>query len=123
MNLDYIKCSKFTSNNDINIKRKIEEKTNLYPNYIICGFKMIETTDKQEINDLFKNLNYIYRIILLYCLNFRTKTESETPRVTNSNRKRIKLLSKQVGNNSIKSRFIKEQEARRLLNSLGLKYP
>ena len=122
MNFDYIKCSKFTSNNDINIKRKIEEKTNLYPNYIICAFKMIETTDKQETNDLFKNLNYIYRIILLYCLNFKTKTESETPRVTNSNKKRIKLLSKQVGNNSIKLRFIKEQEASRLLNSLRLKY-
>ena len=67
-------------------------KTNIYPNCINCGFKKIETTDKEEINDLFKNLTYLYRIILLYCLDFRTKTESETLRVANSNKKRIKLL-------------------------------
>ena len=94
LNLDCIKCLKFISRNDINIKRKIEVKTNLYPNCINCGFKKIETTDKEEIKNLLKNLNYIYRIMVLYCLSRRTKTESESPRVTNANKERIKLLSK-----------------------------
>ena len=58
------------------MKREIEGKSNIYSNCIDCGFKKIETIDKGEINDLSKDLNYIYGAMVLYCLNCKTKTES-----------------------------------------------
>ena len=39
MNPYCIKCLKFTKNKNINIKRKIDEKKNLYSRCIDCGLK------------------------------------------------------------------------------------
>ena len=50
----YIKRTKFTNNNDC----EIDGKTNLYSYCIDCGFKKLETIDKEEVSDLLKSLKY-----------------------------------------------------------------
>ena len=55
MNLYYIKCSKFSSNKDINITREIDEKINLDSYWINAGFKMFETIDEINRINLLKN--------------------------------------------------------------------
>ena len=57
MNLHYIKCLKFTNNNNIKIKRKIDGKIALYSYCIECGFKKFEAIDKEKLYDLLKSLN------------------------------------------------------------------
>ena len=54
----------------------------------------------------------------LYCLKCRKNTE-----VIKTKNGRIILLSKCAVSDSKKSKFIKDQEARGLLNSLGIKTP
>ena len=51
----------------------------------------------------------------------RKNTESKNPKVTRTKNGRIMLLSKYSVCNSKKSKFLKEQEARGLLSSLGIK--
>ena len=58
-----------------------------------------------------------------YCLKCRKNTESKNPKVVLTKNRRIMLLSECAVCNSEKSRFIKGQEARRLLNSLELRVP
>ena len=50
MNLYCIRCSKFTKNNNVTIHGKI----NFYSHCAECGFKKLETTDKEELSDLLK---------------------------------------------------------------------
>ena len=60
MNLYCTECSKLTNNNNnIKIKGDIERKINIYTLCIDCGFKNIETIDKEELEALLKSLNYI----------------------------------------------------------------
>ena len=59
--------------------------------------------------------------MLLYCLKCRKNTESKNPKVARRINGRIMLLSKCAVCDSIKSKFIKEQEASGLLSSLGIK--
>ena len=59
--------------------------------------------------------------MLSYCLKCRKNTESKNPKVAKT--KRIIVLSKYVVCDSKKSKFIKQQEARGLLSSLGIKRP
>ena len=61
--------------------------------------------------------------MLLYCLKYRKYTESKNPKVAKTKIGRIMLLSKYEVCNSKKSKFIKQQEASALLNSLGIKTP
>ena len=61
--------------------------------------------------------------MLPYCLKFRKNTESNNLKVVKTKSGRIMLLSKCAVCNSKKSKFINKQEARRLLNSLGIKKP
>ena len=61
--------------------------------------------------------------MLSYCLKCRKNTESKNPKVVKTKNGRIKLLSKCTACDSKKSKFIKEQEASRLLSSLGIKTP
>ena len=58
-----------------------------------------------------------------YCLKCKKDTENINPRVSNTTNGRTVLLSKCVICDSKKSRFIKNQEAKRLLSNLGLKKP
>ena len=61
--------------------------------------------------------------MLSYCLKCRKNTESKNPQVVRTKNERIMLLSKCAVCDSKKSKFIKEQEATRLLSSLGTKSP
>ena len=57
------------------------------------------------------------------CLKCRKDTENINPRVSKTSNNRIMVLSKCAKCGSKKSRFIKNQEAKRLLNNLGIKTP
>ena len=59
--------------------------------------------------------------MLSHCLKCRKNTESKNPKVAKTNNGRIMLLSKCAVCDRKKSKFIKEQEASRLLSSLGTK--
>ena len=61
--------------------------------------------------------------MLSYCLKSRKNTESKNPKVVKTKNGRIMLLSKCTVHNSEKWKFIKEQESRGLLSSLGMKTP
>ena len=60
--------------------------------------------------------------MLSYYLKCRKNTESKNTKVLKTKNERIMLLSKCAAFISKKSKFIKEQEARGVLNSLGIKY-
>ena len=59
--------------------------------------------------------------MLSYRLNCRKNTESKNPKVARAKKVIIMLLLKCAICNSKKSKFIKQQEASRLLSSLGTK--
>ena len=61
--------------------------------------------------------------MLSYCLKRRKNTESKNPKVVRIKNGRIMLLSKCSVCNSKKSKFLKEQEPRGLLSSLGIRTP
>ena len=58
-----------------------------------------------------------------YCLKCRKNTENINPRVSKTSNGRTMVLSKCAICGSKKLRFIKNQEAKELLSSLGLKTP
>ena len=61
--------------------------------------------------------------MLSYCLKRRKNTESKNPKIVRTKNGRIMLLSKCSVCNSKKSKFLKEQEPRGLLSSLGIRTP
>ena len=58
-----------------------------------------------------------------YCLKCRKDTENINPRVSNTSNGKTMILSKCAICGSKKSRFIKNQEAKGLLNNLGIRTP
>ena len=66
MNPYCIKCFKFTNDDNIKIKRKIEVKNNLYPYCIKCGLKKFETIVGEELCDLMKTWNFMQK--QCYCI-------------------------------------------------------
>ena len=58
-----------------------------------------------------------------YCLKGRKNTENINPSVSSTSNGRTMVLSKCAICSSKKSRFIKNQEAKRLLSNLGLRTP
>ena len=56
-----------------------------------------------------------------YCLKCRKDTENINPRVSKTSNNRKMVLSKCAICGSKKSRFIKNEEAKGLLNNLGIK--
>ena len=58
-----------------------------------------------------------------YCLKCRKSTENINPRVSKTGNDRTIILSKCAICGSKKWRFIKNQEAKGLLNNLGIKTP
>ena len=61
--------------------------------------------------------------MLSFCLKRRKNTESKNPKVVRTKNGRIMLLSKCSVCNSKKSKFLKEQEPRGLISSLGIRTP
>ena len=59
--------------------------------------------------------------MLSYCLKCKKNTESVNPKVSANSNGRIMILSKCATCGSKKSKFIKNQEAKGLLSSLGFK--
>ena len=59
--------------------------------------------------------------MLSYCLRCKKNTESVNPKVSAASNGRTMILSKCAICGSKKSKFIKNQEAKGLLSSLGLK--
>ena len=57
--------------------------------------------------------------MLPYCLKCRKNTESKNPKVVKTKNRRIMLLSKCAIYNSKKLKFLRKQEARGSLSSLG----
>ena len=64
-----------------------------------------------------------YKTISSYCLKCKKDTESVNPRVSATGNGRTMILSKCATCGSKKSTFIKNQEAKGLLSTLGLKTP
>ena len=56
-----------------------------------------------------------------YCLNCEKQTKNINSQISNASNGRIMILSKCAICDSKKSRFIKKQEAKGLLNKLGIK--
>ena len=61
--------------------------------------------------------------MLSYCLKCKKNTESVNPKVSKTTNVKAMILSKCAICGSKKSKFIKEQEANRLLSNLGLRTP
>ena len=59
--------------------------------------------------------------MLSYCLKCRKKCRTKNPKVVKTKYGRIMTLSKCAVCNSKKSKFLKEQQAKRLLSSIGRK--
>ena len=61
--------------------------------------------------------------MLSYCLNCIKNTESINPKVSKTSNGKTMALSKCVVCGSKKSKFIKDQQAKRLLSNLGIRTP
>ena len=66
-----------------------------------------------------QRLSFIYKTMFWYCLKVREKTDDKNPRVPKANKGKLIILPKRAACNTKKLRFIKEQEASRLLSSLA----
>ena len=60
---------------------------------------------------------------LTYCLVCKKNTENKEPKIVKTKNNRLMLLSKCAICGNKKSKFIKEQEAKGLLSSLGIRTP
>ena len=58
-----------------------------------------------------------------YCLSCKKDIENFNPKIARTKNNRLVMLSKCAICNNKKPRFIKEQEARRLLSNLGIRTP
>ena len=58
-----------------------------------------------------------------YCLKCKKDTENINPKISNTSNGRTMILSKCAIWGSKKSRFIKDQETKGLLNNLGVRTP
>ena len=58
-----------------------------------------------------------------YCLKCRKYTKNINPEVSSTSNGKLMILSKCAICNSKKSKFINQQEAKRLLSKLGIKTP
>ena len=61
--------------------------------------------------------------MLPYCLKCKKNTERINPRVSKNSNGKTMILSKCAICDSKKSKFIKEQQAKRLLSNLGIRTP
>ena len=61
--------------------------------------------------------------MLSYCLKCKRNTESKNPKVSKTINGKTMMLSKCAVCGSKKSKFVKEQQAKGLLTSLGIRTP
>ena len=61
--------------------------------------------------------------MLSYCLKYKKNTENINPIVSKTTNGKTMILSKCAICGSKKSKFIKEQQAKRLLSNLGIRTP
>ena len=61
--------------------------------------------------------------MLSYCLKHKKNTESINPKVSKTTNDKTIILSKCTICGSKKSKFIKEQQAKRFLTNLGIRTP
>ena len=61
--------------------------------------------------------------MLIYCVKCRHNTENLVSKISESKNNRLVIQSKCAVCGSKKSKFIKQQEPKRLLRNLGLKTP
>ena len=87
----------------------------LEKNLTILFANKIKTKTKNNL--MYKNK------MKLYCLKCRKDTENINPKVSKTSNNRTMIISKCAKCGSRKSRFIKNQEAKGLLSSLGIKTP
>ena len=59
----------------------------------------------------------------MYCIRCKKKTENLNPKIFKTKNGRMIMQSKCTDCRTKKSRFVKEQEAKGLLSSLGIKTP
>ena len=76
-----------------------------------------------RLQKFLEDFSLFIKTMLPYCLKCRKNTETKNPKVVKTKNGKIILLSKCEVCNSKKSKFIKEQEASRLLSSLGIETP
>ena len=76
----------------------------------------VQEEEKQILINLFK-----YKTMLSYCLKCKKNTESINPKVSATINGRTMILLKCAICGSNKSKFIKNQEAKGLLSSLGIR--
>ena len=76
-----------------------------------------------RLQKFLEDFSQFIKTMLPYCLKCRKNTETKNPKVVKTKNGKIILLSKCEVCNSKKSKFIKEQEASRLLSSLGIETP
>ena len=79
--------------------------------------EMVERVRYSKIKYIDKSKLYIYITMIYYCLKCRKNIESKNPKVVRTKNRRIIFLLKSSLFNSKKLKFLKEQEARGLLNS------
>ena len=77
-----------------------------------------EDKKKQILINLFK-----YKTMWSYCLKYKKSSESIDPKVSETSNGKTMILSKCAMCGSKKSKFIKNQEAKGLLSSLGIRTP
>ena len=63
----------------------------------------------------------MYKAMLFYCLKSRKNSESKDAKIVRTKTGRIVLLSKYSVCNSKKSKFLKEQRAKKFLSTIGMK--
>ena len=76
-----------------------------------------------QYDNIYRQIQTIYKRMLLYYLKRRKNTESKTPKVARTKKRRVMLLSKFAVCDRNKSKLIKQQGASGLLSSLGIKTP
>ena len=102
--------------------------------FILKGKTLTEYRNILSPNDFKKNDDIILSYLWLafktinikmksYCLKCWKDTENIDSKVSNSSNGRVMILSKCAICKSKKSRFIKNQEAKRLLSKLGIRTP
>ena len=117
-------CKDFTHNfrpQDVKTTNKVlREKSNC----VVCQSnksRFLKQKQQQKIIQCFTNR--CYKIMKTYCVKYRKDTENLNSKIFRRKNCRLILQSKCTDCGIKKSRFVREQKAKDLLNNLGIKKP